>query len=204
MTDAEFNAYVRSLLNEDKEVFWTDEEIATYKKVAIITVTSIFWNLLLELKKYPLTYSLSAGENNLDLPVDWYKIKRLEVAETGRPLKPIPAEDLSLYYAAPGDEPVGYTFVRGKIRVLPDMTAAKADYLRLWYLPRMSTLDDLPDALHPLVAVETVLAGRTKDENVSPYLANLRDRFEWVARKDLVQHQTQSPITLEDEYELDD
>jgi len=53
------------------------------------------------------------------------------------------------------------------------------------------------------VAVETVICGRTKDENVSPYLANLRDRYEWVARKALVQFQTQGPLALEDEYEMD-
>jgi len=203
MNDSEFSIYVRSLLNESAAAFWTDEDLAAYKKVAITLVNGIFWNLLFPLKKWPILYSLAVGENYLSLPVGWHKVVRVEVAETGQPLKPIPDIELPYYLNADADEPAGYTFVRGKVRILPDSTGAKTDYLRLWFFPRATTLADLPEDLHPLVAVETVIAGRTKDENVSPYLSNLRDRYEWIARKALVQFQTQSPMTLPDDFEMD-
>jgi hypothetical protein len=204
MTDTEFTTYVRSLLNEPTAVMWTPEDLAAYKAVAITLVNGVFWNLLFPLKKRYLTYTLTAGENNLDLPVGWHKIVRLEVAATGEPLRPIPDQDIPTYLNSDASNgPVGWMFIRGKIRPLPNPTGALTDYLRLWYLPRATTLADLPEDLHPLVAIETVIAGRTKDENVSPYLTNLRDRFEWVARKALVQFQTQAPLSIPDDYEID-
>jgi len=203
MTDIEFETYARSLLNDATSTLWSAAEFAVYKKVAITLVNAIFWNLLFPLKKWPITYSLAVGENYLDLPVGWHKIVRVEIASTGQPLKPIPDIELPDYLNADAGEPVGYTFVRGKIRILPDSPSVQTDYLRLYFFPRATTLAELPEDLHPLVAVETVLAGRTKDENVSPYLANLRDRYEWVARKALVQHQTQAPLVIPDDYEID-
>lgn len=203
MTDLDFETYARSLLNDATSVLWTAAEFAVYKAVAIGLVNSIFWNLLFPLKKRPLLYSLAAGENHLDLPVGWHKIVRVEIASTGQSLKPISDTELPDYLNADAGEPAGYAFMRGKLRILPDCAAAMTNYLRVYYLPRATTLADLPEDLHPLVAVETVICGRTKDENVSPYLANLRDRYEWIARKALIQFQTQSPLVLEDEYELD-
>jgi len=205
MTDNEFTLYVRSLLNEPAAAFWTDADLVTYKAVAITLVNAIFWNLLFPLKKRYYDYSLTVGENNLDLPVGWHKIVRVEVAATGQVLKYIPDQEIPRYENADaGEGPLGWMFIRGKIRPLPNPTAAMANYLRVWYLPRATTLADLPEDLHPLVAIETVLAGRTQDENVSPYLSNLRDRFEWIARKALVQFQTQAPLVLEDDYDLGD
>ncbi len=46
MTDQEFLSYVRSILNEPTAVYWQDEEIELYKKIAINTVRAQFWNLL--------------------------------------------------------------------------------------------------------------------------------------------------------------
>jgi hypothetical protein len=190
-------------LNDATSALWGADEFAVYKAVAISLVNSIFWNLLFPLKKWPITYSLAAGENYLSLPVGWHKVVRVEVAETGQPLKPIPDIELPDYLNADAGEPAGYTFIRGKVRILPDSPGVKADYLRLYFFPRATTLAELPEDLHPLVAVETVIAGRTKDENVSPYLSNLRDRYEWIARKSLVQFQTQAPLSIPDDYELD-
>lgn len=204
MTDGEFTIYTRSLLNEATAAFWTDADLAAYKQVAIITVGSTFWNLLAPFYKTPATVSLAAGQNLLTLPTGWFKTIRVEVASTGRPLKPIANEELPEYVNAPSDEPVGYTFQDGKLRILPNMTAIKTDYLRHWYIIRPTTLAHLPDDLHPLVAVETVLAGRTKDENVSPALIRMRDRFEFVARKALSQFQTQAPMVIEDTYDMGD
>ena len=203
MTDSEFSIYVRSLLNESAAAFWTDGDLAAYKKVAITLINGIFWNLLFSLKKWPVTYSLAVGENYLSLPVGWHKVVRVERASDGVPLKPIPDCELPDYLNADAGEPAGYTFVRGKVRILPDSASARPDYLRLWFFPRATTLADLPEDLHPLVAVETVIAGRTKDENVSPYLSNLRDRYEWIARKSLVQFQTQAPLSIPDDFDMD-
>jgi hypothetical protein len=54
------------------------------------------------------------------------------------------------------------------------------------------------------VAVEAVIAGRMKDENISPYILNLRDRFELIGRKALVQFQTQAPLAQDYDYSEDD
>jgi hypothetical protein len=203
MTDAAFETYVRSLLNDVDTALLSAAEFVVHKAVAITLVNANFWNLLFPLKKYPLLYSLAAGQNYLDLPVGWHKVVRVEIASTGQALRPIPDIELPDYLNADSGEPAGYAFVRGKVRILPDSASALTDYLRLWFLPRATTLAELPEDLHPLVAVETVIAGRTKDENISPYLTNLRDRYEWLARKALIQFQTQSPLSIPDDFDMD-
>jgi hypothetical protein len=182
---------------------WPAAEFAALKAVAITLVNATFWNLLFPLKKWPVLYSLAVGENYLDLPVGWHKVVRVERASDGVPLKPISDMELPDYLNADAGEPVGYTFVRGKVRILPDSSGVQTDYIRMYFLPRATTLADLPEDLHPLVAVELVISARTKDENVSPYLANLRDRYEYVARKALIQFQTQAPLVLEDDFDMD-
>jgi len=204
MTDIDFETYARSLLNDSPAAMWSAEEFVALKAVAITLVNSIFWNLLFPLKKWPILYSLAVGENYLDLPVGWHKVVRVERASDGVPLKPIPDIELPDYLNADAGEPAGYTFVRGKVRILPDSSGVQTDYLRMYFLPRATTLADLPEDLHPLVAVELVISARTKDENVSPYLSNLRDRYEWIARKALSQFQTQSPLSIPDIYDMDD
>ena len=203
MTDNEFEVYSRSILNDSPAAMWSGAEFVALKAVAITLVNANFWNLLFPLKKWPILYSLAVGENYLDLPVGWHKVVRVERAADGVPLKPIPDMELPDYMNADAGEPAGYTFVRGKVRILPDSGSALTDYIRMYFLPRATTLADLPEDLHPLVAVELVISARTKDENVSPYLTHLRDRYEWLARKALTQFQTQSPLVLEDEFEMD-
>jgi len=203
MTDTEFETYSRSLLNDSPAAMWSAAEFVALKAVAITLVNANFWNLLFPLKKWPILYSLAVGENYLDLPVGWHKVVRVERASDGVPLKPIPDCELPDYLNADAGEPAGYTFVRGKVRILPNSAGAMTDYLRMYFLPRATTLADLPEDLHPLVAVELVISARTKDENVSPYLANLRDRYEWIARKALVQFSTQSPLSIPDDFDMD-
>lgn len=203
MTDATFEIYTRSLMNDADTALLTAAEFVVHKAVAITLVNANFWNLLFPLKKWPILYSLASGVNYLDLPVGWHKVVRVEIASTGQALKPIPDIELPDYLNADAGEPAGYTFIRGKVRILPDSGSALTDYLRMYFLPRATTLADLPEDLHPLVAVETVIAGRTKDENISPYLTNLRDRYEWLARKALVQFQTQAPLSIPDDFEMD-
>jgi len=204
MTDVQWETYLRSLLNEDVATFWTAEDVAAYKQVGLVIVSGVFWSLLFPLKKRYYDYSLTVGENYLDLPVGWQKIVRLEEKATGRPLAPIPDREIPTYEGADaGNGPCGWMFIRGKIRPLPVPQAAFTDHLRLWYLPRPETLEDLPEDLHPLVAVEAAIAARTKDENVSPYLLKLRDRLEFVAKKALCQLQTQAPMVVEDDYEIE-
>jgi len=204
MTDTEWETYVRSLLNELSASFWTAPELAVYKSVALTLVNANFWDLLFPLKRRAITYSLAVGENYLDLPVGWHKIVRVEAAATGQELKPVPDSQLYYYLNSDPGTPVGYILYRGKVRILPDCTSVLPDSVRLWWLPRATTLADLPEDLHPLVAVEAVIAGRMKDENISPYILNLRDRFELIGRKALVQFQTQAPLAQDYDYSEDD
>jgi len=204
MTDEQWETYTRSLLNEGTATFWTAADMAAYKQVALIIVSGNFWSLLFPLKKRNYDYDLVAGDNFLDLPIGWQKIVRVEEKATGRPLDYIPDREIPTYENADGSQgPCGWMFNRGKIHPLPNPTSAMADHLRLWYLPRPETLADLPEDLHPLVAVEAAIAARTKDENVSPYLLGLRERMEMVARKALAQLQTQVPLKMDDDYQID-
>jgi len=203
MTDVQFEVYARSLLNDSPASMWSPAEFAALKAVAITLVNAAFWNLLFPLKKCPVLYSLAVGENLLTLPATWHKVVRVERASDGVPLKPIADMELPDYLNADSGEPAGYTFVESKVRILPDSGSALTDYIRIYYLPRAATLADLPEDLHPLVAVELVISARTKDENVSPYLSNLRDRYEWLARKALSQHQTQAPLSIPDDFDMD-
>ena len=134
MTDNEFEVYSRSLLNDSPAAMWSGAEFVALKAVAITLVNANFWNLLFPLKKWPILYSLAVGENYLDLPVGWHKVVRVERAADGVALKPIPDCELPDYLNADAGEPAGYTFVRGKVRILPDSGSALTDYIRPYIL----------------------------------------------------------------------
>lgn len=193
MTDVEFEQYVRSLINEETARFWTPEDIASYKKVGISVVSAQFWNLLMPLKKKIKEQDIESGNRLITLPDDCQKITRIEYTETGDKVTYV--QDEWFYYYArltPGN-PVGWTLSENKLYLFPEPNQALSKYLRIWYLPCSTTLADLPEELHPLIAVEAVMAARTKDENVSPYLERLRQRFFDAAVKFLILAQAQDP-----------
>lgn len=193
MTDSEFNIYVRSLINESTAVFWSDEDLASYKAVAIALVNGQFWNFLYPLRRKFELKSLSAGNRYLTLPADCQKPFRLEWAETGDKINYIQDEWFYVWAnQVPGD-PNGWTLVESQIYLFPVPGSTQADALRFWYLPRATTLADLPAELHPLIAIEAVMAAKTKDDNVSASLERRHQRFYNAAVKALIIAQGQDP-----------
>ncbi len=181
MTDQEFLTYVRSLLNESTEQarFWTDAEIDLYKQVAISVVRAIFWQYLYPVYKTSALLTITENEPDIALPDDCYKIVRLEVAETREKVEYIADVFFSEagMQAEAGANIMAWTLKDGKIHFLKTPTATRPNYLRLWYLKKFTTLAEFPEVLHPLIAIETVIAGKAKDENVAPFLEHLRSRF---------------------------
>lgn len=189
MTDQEFLSYVRSILNEPTAVYWQDEEIELYKKIAINTVRAQFWNLLYPIYKKPYLITVPIT-GTVPLPDDCQKVIRIEYTETGDKC-PFIGEDRHFHWInqSPG-APNGWTYSGGELMFFPlTRNQEYTDYLTLWYLPRAESLTDLPEELHPLIAVETVIAGRHKDENVHPALEQLRVKYYLAALKALQEYE---------------
>ena len=193
MTDLEFTTYVRSILNETVGKFWPDEELESYKKVAISLVTANFWNLLFPLKKKIGLLTVTQNDRFISLPADCQKIIRIEYAETGDKLPYVQDELFWAFANQATGSPNGWTLSEGKIYLFPLPASTLVDYLRLWYLPRATTLADLPEELHPLIAVETIMAGKEKDEKVIGSLERRYERAYAAALKALVVAQVQDP-----------
>jgi hypothetical protein len=194
MTDAEFTFYVRSLLNEAeaKARFWTPDDIDAYKQVGISIVNGLFWNLLYPFRKKQQGLDVTATVRTIDLPTGCQKVVRVEYYDTGEKFRYITEEDVWTYEELDPGDPVAFTFQEGKIYLFPEPISDLTNFLRIWYLPRATTLADLPEELHPLIAVEAVIAGREKDEKVSPSLEMKRQRFHDAAVKALLLPITQS------------
>ena len=194
MTDQEFIFFVRSLLNEasEKTKFWLDTDIEAYKKVAISIVNGLFWNHLYIFKKKHIDLTVPSTSRTIALPAGCQKVIRLEYAKTGQKVPYIPDD---MFFQAAGIEAgttvYGWGWEDGKIYIFPQITTELTDYLRLWYLPRATTLADLPDELHPLIAVETIMCGREKDEKVGASLEIKRNRYYQAALKSIILSQTQ-------------
>lgn len=193
MTDAEFNVFVRSLINETTAVFWSDEELASYKAVGIAVVNGQFWNFLYPLRRKFELKNLTAGNRYLTLPTDCQKPARLEWAATGDKINFIQDEWFYVWANQDPGDPNGWTFVDNQIYLFPEPGSTQANALRLWYLPRATALADLPAELHPLIAIEAVMAAKTKDDNVSAALERRHQRFYNAAVKALIIAQAQDP-----------
>ncbi len=107
----------------------------------------------------------------------------------------------------PGNIVYAWTWEDGKIYLFPEITETLTNYLRLWYLPRATTLAQLPDELHPLIAVEAVICGREKDEKVNQALQIKYQRYYNSALKSLILNQLQDQeegmeVTREEDWEV--
>lgn len=198
MTDVEWEKYLRSLLNEATARFWTTDDIASLKKVGMILTFAAFWNLLVPTHKTYKAISLQANISEYTLPDDYFKALKMEIVSTGRRLAYI--HEGQLHHIDPGSgPPVAWMFYNKKIKFFPTPEVAAADYYRFWYLPRFAVLDDFPEELHPLIAVEALIGAKIKDEDLTADLQVLQKRYADAATIALAVEQLQEPSVWSDE-----
>ena len=198
MTDSQIIEYARSILNEPSPKFWTAENMTLWLSTALIVVYSSFWELLIEPKQTYENKSLVANDPDITLPTNCYKVVKVEVASTGQELHKIDTSRLHEYEKLTTNEPAGWLFKGGKIHLRPTPGASYSNYLRIWYMPKVTQVSDLPEELHPLLAVELLIAGKEKDEDVSNDLIIKHRRFTESARHALSVSQIQDMGSLED------
>lgn len=198
MTDSELTAYIKSLIAGEDDPLWTTDTIELYKKVGMSLVSANLWHLLYPIKKTYVDVDITANEPFISLPAGCQKVVNLEIAETGQPLKYITENQLWRYERQATGEPEAWTFNANKIQLIPTPNLTKTGMYRLWYLPRPATIADLPDEVHPLVAVEAVLSAKIRDEDLTADLIMLQKRFTDIAINALSVAQVQEPESMAD------
>lgn len=193
MTDLEFKKFVRSLLAEyiGEERFWTDEEIDIYKQNAMAGVLSEFWPYLVEKKKKAVNISLEANNPYISVPDDLMMVVSIIRNDDNEELSYIRSNEISWWQNFTSEPNYGWTFESDGIRLIPTPTTIKENFLTMWYMPKLVQLSDFPDILHPLIAIDTVIFAKTKDENVSPALMALREAYHHKAIRFLTIEQIQ-------------
>jgi hypothetical protein len=204
MTDAEVTIYIRSLLSEATAAYWTDAEITLYKKIAMSIVLGQFSYLLYPLKKKFTSGDLTINSPYVDLPADFYKIGKMEKASDGSMLRHI-QEDEVIFFQTLTSDPCAWTYSDNHFMLIPTPTAGATAWLNIWYLPKLDTIAGFPDILHPLIGVESVINGKTKDEDTKDDIYLLQKRYYDAAVSDLATYQLQEaeamrPYCMDDLY----
>ena len=185
-----FRSYVRSLLAEPQASYWTDAEIDTYLEVALINITGRFWSLLVPVYSIVTYLSTTANSPYISLPEDCSRVVYLKVASDPGKIFPYIPDNMLDYYEENSLE--GWRFEGGQIRIYPAPTESKQNYFKLKYLPKFQDLEDVPEELHPLLAVEVVIQAKVKDENIPQYLLVLQKQFYDDAVRNLTKKQLQN------------
>jgi len=133
----------------------------------------------------------STQADAVELLIKSQKIVRVEVASTGQKLSYIEDDELFIYEKESSTTPRVWIFEDGKIRQVPTPGGTKSEYYRVWYLPAANTLAELPEELHPLVAIEAVISAKMKDQRVVREMFVLKNHFVAVAMKALAISQVQ-------------
>ncbi len=167
MNQVNFRKFVRSLLAEPVASYWTDEEIDLYTDVAINNLQAELWYLLTAVHK-KIT-ALSPQDGFVELPDDCLKVLIVKPSDENS-FDYIP-EGLEESYAQNGWR--GWTYQNGKIKIIGTPVP---ESLEVTYLPKF-TFDTLPEILKPLVAVETVLQAKVKDDSIPQHIFLLREKF---------------------------
>jgi hypothetical protein len=202
MTDTQLETFTRSLINEPVSKFWTPEDIDVYKVVAIELVFGEFWNLMLEKYQDYTEVSLQAGVSDLVFPVtgtlDDYMIVKVEVAETGEELDYIESDQVHEFINYPYNYPCAWMFKGGKIHLLPTPPSSQTNWLRIWFLKKMTSLAEIPAVLHPIIGIEMVQLAKTKDEDVTQDILLKRSQYAQIAIHALSISQAQDQGSIED------
>jgi hypothetical protein len=196
MTDLAFEALCRLWLNDKDKDFWDSDDFTVLKATSLQSVADKWWMLLEPLQAKAVTFDVQANVQDYDprvIATDCKKILRIEVAETGDKIHYVWRNQLFFYEKMNPAPPTNWTMLGGLIRTYPKTAVLMPAYLRMHYLPDISLLSDLPTCLHPVVAMELVVAARLKDEKVTNDIMMALQRYEDSARRFLQQFQAQEP-----------
>jgi hypothetical protein len=122
-----------------------------------------------------------------------HKIVRVEYAATGAKLDYIEDDKLFLYETGEEGAPQVWLYEDNKVMQVPTPATTAANYWRVWYLPEFTALSQLPEILHPLIALEAVINARIKDERLMRALLLKRDHLAGIALGTLAIPQLQEP-----------
>lgn len=191
--------FIRALVNESMASFWTPAQIALFEQAAMSKVLSMYYPWLYCTHKDWADFAITAEDPDATvMPANLYKPAYLCVKETGRKLKYISNTRLWEYRGYGAGDPFAWTWKAGKINVIPDPSASKADYLELHYMPILDAVTEFPDCMRPLIAVEAVLFAKTKDEDVTADLFRMQKAFQDAVMTDLTLHYMEAVDIFED------
>jgi len=187
LTSANATALVRSLIKEPTAKFWTDAEITLYLTGAMQQVWGKYAPWLYALKKSWVDGPIVSGNATCSPTYTpaLYRISKLLVKEDGRKLQYVHDDEIWNYAAYDPGNPSAWTYKAGAINLFPTPSSSDADYLSIYYLPAFTDITSFPDALQMLVVVVAVIYGKSKDEDVTQDLLDLRKWHEEIAALDM-------------------
>jgi len=185
MTSAQFEDFIESLISGSGDPNWTPEEVAIYADVATTVTYSNIWHLLYPSWRKSALISLTGSDPYVSLPADCFKPAKIQILSTGEDLEFLETEgELINFDTVNPGEPQAWMLENKKIRVIPMPAAGASDYGRLWYMPKLDTpppgsskWEFLPEEVHPLVAVESVLLAKFKDKEFNQQMMALQAKF---------------------------
>ena len=144
-----------------------------------------------------LTYTHTLAQNDVvELRRAIHKVVRVEYASNGKKLDYIEDDKLFLYETGGESEPQVWLHEDNKVRQVPTPGGTSANFWRVWYLPEFTILSQLPDILHPLIALEAVINAKIKDERLMRALLMKRDHLAGIAMGTLSIAQLQEPGSI--------
>lgn len=187
--DDDVTNFIRALVNESTASFWTAADVELYKKAAMSKVLSKYYTWLYNTHKTWEDFAIVAGDPDAtSLPTNCYKPAYLCIKETGEKIYYVPTTELWRYRAYDANSPIGWTWKGGKINLIPDPDVSDTDYLELHYMPILDAVDEFPDCMRPLIAVEAVIFAKVKDEDVTADLFQMQKDFHDSVLTDLTLH----------------
>lgn len=158
LSSANATALVRSLIKEASARFWTDAEITLYLSSAMDTTWARYSNLLYPRYKSWAAISLTNGNADYNKPSGCFKISKIVITSNGHKLRLVGDDEMFKFEDA--------------------NPSAASDYLTCYYLPTYTDITTFPDSLQTLCCVEAAILAKTKDEDVTPDLLDLRKHYE--------------------------
>jgi hypothetical protein len=176
---------LRSLIGEATAKFWTDAEVTLYLQMAMAKACAQYNPWLFSRNKNVVDFGVIAGTSDYDMVTDGYKLSHIQIKTSGRKLRYINEDEYYKYAEWTAGNPVVWTWVGNKVRVIPTPSATDTDYLLAWYIKNLDEITDFPDSLRALIVVEAAILARTKNEDVTSDILMLKKDYEQAVLVDL-------------------
>jgi hypothetical protein len=176
---------IRSLIGEKTAKYWEAAEITLYLQLAMVKVQAQYGPWLFSRYKNVANFGTIANQADYDMVTDGYKLSNIQVKETGRKIRYIDENEYYKYAQSTTGTPTVWTWVGGKVRLMPTPSATDSDYMLAWYVKNLDEVTDFPDSCRALIAVEAAILARTKNEDVSSDILMLRKEYELAVQVDL-------------------